>query len=106
MRYGFFCFFFFQAEDGIRDVAVTGVQTCALPIWERRHFPAINWLTSYSLYSPILEDWYRKNVADDWNQVRLWAMETLQKKSELQEIVQLVGSDALPEEERLPPDGA
>ncbi|HEX7391415.1 MAG TPA: V-type ATP synthase subunit A, partial [Thermoplasmata archaeon] len=50
---------------------------------ERRHFPAINWLTSYSLYSPILEDWYRKNVADDWNQVRLWAMETLQKESEL-----------------------
>jgi len=68
---------------------------------ERRHFPAINWLTSYSLYSPILEDWYRKNVAEDWNQVRLWAMETLQKESELQEIVQLVGSDALPEEQRL-----
>ncbi|HEX9907361.1 MAG TPA: V-type ATP synthase subunit A, partial [Thermoplasmata archaeon] len=69
-------------------------------------FPAINWLTSYSLYSPILEDWYRKNVADDWNQVRLWAMETLQKESELQEIVQLVGSDALPEEQRLTLDVA
>ncbi len=68
---------------------------------ERRHFPAINWLTSYSLYSPILEDWYRKNVAEDWNAIRLWAMETLQKESELQEIVQLVGSDALPEEQRL-----
>ncbi len=68
---------------------------------ERRHFPAINWLTSYSLYSPILEDWYRQNVAEDWNAVRLWAMETLQKESELQEIVQLVGSDALPEEQRL-----
>jgi V/A-type H+-transporting ATPase subunit A len=68
---------------------------------ERRHFPAINWLTSYSLYSPILEDWYRKNVADDWSALRLWAMETLQKESELQEIVQLVGSDALPEEQRL-----
>jgi V/A-type H+-transporting ATPase subunit A len=68
---------------------------------ERRHFPAINWLTSYSLYSPILEDWYRKNVAEDWNTVRLWAMETLQKESELQDIVQLVGSDALPEEQRL-----
>ena len=48
---------------------------------ERRHFPAINWLTSYSLYSPILEDWYVKNVAPDWNKVRLWAMETLQKES-------------------------
>lgn len=68
---------------------------------ERRHFPAINWLTSYSLYSSILEGWYRKNVAEDWNAVRLWAMETLQKESELQEIVQLVGSDALPEEQRL-----
>ncbi|MGQ9587098.1 MAG: V-type ATP synthase subunit A [Thermoplasmata archaeon] len=68
---------------------------------ERRHFPAINWLTSYSLYSPILEDWYKKNVAEDWNAVRLWAMETLQKEAELQEIVQLVGSDALPEEQRL-----
>ena len=68
---------------------------------ERRHFPAINWLTSYSLYNTTLEDWYRKNVAEDWNAVRLWAMETLQEESELQEIVQLVGSDALPEEQRL-----
>jgi V/A-type H+-transporting ATPase subunit A len=73
---------------------------------ERRHFPAINWLTSYSLYSPILEEWYRKNVAEDWSAVRLWAMETLQKESELQEIVQLVGSDALPEQERLTLDVA
>jgi len=68
---------------------------------ERRHFPAINWLTSYSLYNMTLEEWYRKNVAEDWNAVRLWAMETLQEESELQEIVQLVGSDALPEEQRL-----
>jgi V/A-type H+-transporting ATPase subunit A len=68
---------------------------------ERRHFPAVNWLTSYSLYSPMLEEWYRKNVAEDWNGLRLWAMETLQKEAELQEIVQLVGSDALPEEQRL-----
>lgn len=68
---------------------------------ERRHFPAVNWLTSYSLYSPMLEEWYRKNVAEDWNATRLWAMETLQKEAELQEIVQLVGSDALPEEQRL-----
>ena len=73
---------------------------------ERRHFPAINWLTSYSLYSPILEDWYRKNVAEDWSALRLWAMETLQQESELQEIVQLVGSDALPEEQRLTLDVA
>ncbi len=73
---------------------------------ERRHFPAINWLTSYSLYSPILEEWYRKNVAEDWGALRLWAMETLQQESELQEIVQLVGADALPEEQRLTLDVA
>jgi len=68
---------------------------------ERRHFPAINWLTSYSLYTTVLEDWYVKNIANDWNKLRLWAMETLQKEAELQDIVQLVGSDALPEEQRL-----
>lgn len=68
---------------------------------ERRHFPAINWLTSYSLYTSSLEDWYRKNIAEDWNKLRIWAMDTLQKEAELQDIVQLVGSDALPEEQRL-----
>ena len=68
---------------------------------ERRHFPTVNWLTSYSLYSPMLEEWYRKNISDDWNPTRIWAMDILQKESELQEIVQLVGSDALPEEQRL-----
>ncbi len=68
---------------------------------ERRHFPAINWLTSYSLYSGQLDEWYRKNINADWNGLRQWTMETLQKESELQEIVQLVGSDALPEEQRL-----
>jgi len=68
---------------------------------ERRHFPAVNWLTSYSLYSGQLDDWYRKNINADWNGLRQWTMETLQKESELQDIVQLVGSDALPEEQRL-----
>lgn len=68
---------------------------------ERRHFPAINWLTSYSLYSDQLDDWYRKNIHEDWNSLRQWTMAILQKESELQEIVQLVGSDALPEEQRL-----
>lgn len=68
---------------------------------ERRHFPSINWLTSYSLYSGQLDEWYKKNISDDWGSLRQWAMETLQKESELQEIVQLVGSDALPEEQRL-----
>jgi V/A-type H+-transporting ATPase subunit A len=68
---------------------------------ERRHFPAINWLTSYSLYTGQLDAWYRVNVAEDFPALRDWAMELLQKEAELQEIVQLVGSDALPEEQKL-----
>ncbi|MBN1194130.1 MAG: ATP synthase subunit A [Methanomicrobiaceae archaeon] len=68
---------------------------------QRRHFPAINWLDSYSLYLDTLHDWYDENVSPDWNIVRSWAMEVLQKEAELQEIVQLVGSDALPDEEQV-----
>lgn len=68
---------------------------------ERRHFPAINWLTSYSLYVSTLEEWFDKEVAHDFLELRGWAMGVLQKEAELQEIVQLVGSDALPEEQRL-----
>jgi V/A-type H+-transporting ATPase subunit A len=68
---------------------------------QRRHFPAINWLQSYSLYNQSLAPWYKKNVAEDWNERRSKAMDILQKESELQEIVQLVGSDALPEPEQL-----
>jgi V/A-type H+-transporting ATPase subunit A len=68
---------------------------------ERRHFPAINWLTSYSLYTGTLDSWYKNNVAQDFPDLRNWAMEVLQKEAELQEVVQLVGSDALPEEQKL-----
>ncbi|MGB8891930.1 MAG: V-type ATP synthase subunit A, partial [Methanoregula sp.] len=68
---------------------------------QRRHFPAINWLNSYSLYLEALHDWYDKEVSPDWNKIRSWAMEILQKEAELQEIVQLVGSDALPESEQV-----
>jgi len=68
---------------------------------ERRHFPAINWLTSYSLYAGQLDGWYKSNVAEDFPELRNWATELLQKEAELQEIVQLVGSDALPEEQKL-----
>jgi V/A-type H+-transporting ATPase subunit A len=68
---------------------------------QRRHFPAINWLDSYSLYLDDLKDWYDQEVAPDWNSLRSWAMGVLQKESELQEIVQLVGSDALPDEEQI-----
>ncbi len=68
---------------------------------QRRHFPAINWLNSYSLYLDTLHDWYDREVSPEWNVIRSWAMEVLQKEAELQEIVQLVGSDALPEAEQI-----
>jgi len=68
---------------------------------QRRHFPAINWLNSYSLYLEALQDYYDKEVSPEWNKIRSWAMEVLQKEAELQEIVQLVGSDALPESEQV-----
>ncbi|MDO9549472.1 MAG: ATP synthase subunit A [Methanoregula sp.] len=68
---------------------------------QRRHFPAINWLNSYSLYLEALHDYYDKEVSPEWNTIRSWAMEVLQKEAELQEIVQLVGSDALPESEQV-----
>ena len=67
----------------------------------RRHFPAINWLTSYSFYMNTLEKWFEDNVAPDWKELRVKAMEILQKEAELQEIVQLIGSDALPEKEQI-----
>ncbi len=68
---------------------------------ERRHFPTINWLTSYTLYDNQLKDWYVKNVDPSFPSLREWAMQTLQKESELQEIVQLVGSDALPDDQKI-----
>ncbi|MGI0064241.1 MAG: V-type ATP synthase subunit A, partial [Nitrosopumilaceae archaeon] len=66
----------------------------------RRHFPSINWLTSYSLYADDMGEWYKNNVAHDWIALRKEALEILQRESELQEIVQLVGYDALPEPEK------
>jgi len=68
---------------------------------QRRHFPSINWLESYSLYTDALAEWYKENVSPEWPRLRGEAMEILQKESELQEIVQLVGSDALPEDQQL-----
>lgn len=67
----------------------------------RRHFPAINWLTSYSLYLDSLDDWYRKNIAPDWTSMRKEAMSILQRDDELREIVMLVGPDALSESQRV-----
>jgi V/A-type H+-transporting ATPase subunit A len=67
---------------------------------QRRHFPAINWLDSYSKYIDQLADWYRENVGDVTG-LRSRSLELLQREDELQEIVQLVGPDALPESQRL-----
>ncbi|MHC1585781.1 MAG: ATP synthase subunit A [Candidatus Syntropharchaeia archaeon] len=68
---------------------------------DRRHFPAINWLRSYSLYLDSTEEWFNKNAAPDFRKQRNEMMVILQKEAELQEIVQLVGADALPERERV-----
>lgn len=67
----------------------------------KRHFPAINWLNSYSLYLTKIGDWMDENVASDWSELRTRAMALLQEESKLEEIVRLVGFDALSEEDRL-----
>ena len=68
---------------------------------DKRHFPSIDWLQSYSLYIDSIEGWWKESIAEDWRTVRDEAMILLQKESELQEIVQLVGPDALPDKERI-----
>ncbi|WP_135364976.1 ATP synthase subunit A [Halosimplex halophilum] len=68
---------------------------------ERRHFPAINWNESYSLYRDQLDEWFENNVAEDWPEQRQWAIDVLDEDDELQEVVQLVGKDALPEDQQL-----
>ena len=68
---------------------------------QQRHFPAINWLTSYSLYLDDIANWFNQNVAEDWIALRTKLMGLLQDEAELQEIVQLVGMDALSAPERL-----
>ena len=68
---------------------------------QRRHFPSINWLTSYSLYPDALNDWYVKNVSSDWKNLVGQMMSILQEEEKLLEIVQLVGSDALPERQQI-----
>ena len=67
----------------------------------RRHFPAINWLNSYSLYKDRLDPWYAENVNKDWGTVSMEVSRILQSESELDEIVKLVGVDALSPEDRL-----
>ncbi len=68
---------------------------------DKRHFPAIDWLQSYSLYIDTIESWWAKNIDPEWKSLRGEAMALLQKEAELQEIVQLVGPDALPDRERI-----
>ena len=68
---------------------------------ERRHFPAISWLTSYSLYFDSLQQWYQKGISEDWVELRREAMQILQRDEELREIVMLVGPDALSESQRV-----
>lgn len=67
----------------------------------RRHFPAINWLTSYSLYVDRMADWYSKNISRDFNASRTEMMRILQEEAELEEIVRLVGIDSLSPRERV-----
>jgi V/A-type H+-transporting ATPase subunit A len=67
----------------------------------RRHFPAIHWLRSYSLYTPLFKEWYHDNMPEGFETLRDRASALLQRESELQEIVQLVGPDALQDEQRL-----
>ncbi|NBK90704.1 V-type ATP synthase subunit A [bacterium 1XD21-13] len=72
----------------------------------KRHFPAINWLTSYSLYVDDMADWFNKNVAEDWMELRQSLMSLLQEEAELNEIVQMVGMDALSAPDRLKMEAA
>jgi V/A-type H+-transporting ATPase subunit A len=67
----------------------------------RRHFPAINWKRSFSLYTASLDPWFQAQVAPDWPRLRADLAALLQKEEELQEIVQLVGIDALQDQERI-----
>ncbi|CDG02350.1 V-type ATP synthase subunit A [Clostridium chauvoei] len=67
----------------------------------KRHFPSINWLNSYSLYDDTIDSWMNKEIAEDWSYLRQRAMTILQEESSLEEIVRLVGIDALSERDRL-----
>ena len=68
---------------------------------QRRHFPSINWLNSYSLYQDALEPWFAKEVAGEWRSLTSKLMSVLQEEDKLLEIVQLVGSDSLPPQQQL-----
>jgi len=67
----------------------------------KRHFPAIDWMVSYSLYADSISDWFSQNVAPDYNQLRMFVSTVLQEEAELEEIVRLIGMDALSDKDRL-----
>lgn len=67
----------------------------------KRHFPAIDWLTSYSLYDDKLSEWYKNNVSENWMAYRGRALKILQEEANLDEIVRLVGVDALSPKDRM-----
>jgi V/A-type H+-transporting ATPase subunit A len=67
----------------------------------QRHFPAISWLNSYSLYHDNLDPWFIENIGEEFVKHRNYALELLQKEAELEEIVRLVGAESLPEGDRL-----
>ena len=73
---------------------------------DRRHFPSVNWLRSYSLYLDRVKDWWSEHVGEDWLAYRNEAMALLQREDELQEIIRLVGPDALPPSDRAVLEGA
>jgi V/A-type H+-transporting ATPase subunit A len=73
---------------------------------DKRHFPSINWLRSYSLYLDNVKDWWHDKIGKDWYNMRERAMTLLQLEAELQEIIQLVGPDALPPKEQITLEGA
>ena len=101
---------------------MTGVQTCALPIYPvvqgtlkvvkvfwaledklayRRHFPAISWINSYSLYLDNIDDFLKENLGEDWAIMRQEGMRLLQQETDLLEIVRLVGMDTISVSDRL-----
>ncbi len=77
-----------------------------LALAHRRHYPAVDWKVSFSQYTTSLDPWFRENAAPDWPETRARLMRTLEREAEVQEIVQLVGIDAIPEEERILLDAA
>jgi len=86
-------------QSTLRVVKVFWALDAALA--DQRHFPSVNWLKSYSLYVDKLEKWYKENIAEDFPELRREAMGILQREAELQEIVKLVGPDALPRKDQL-----